>query len=302
MLLGDVAAAFESLGKATRMRPEALARAHLSARNYGSAEVAARAAVARQPGQVAPLAAEVEVLAACGKVDEARSAYRDLRKLAARADTDLPVLVRLAPIVAGWNIPDLAASTVAAAEPAGRLPLGPLGPLTWQPFRAESLAIADTEGRPWSLADHKGRNVVVLFYLGGKCPHCMQQLQEFGKQAAAFRELATDVVAVGTDPLDLARELKHNNQGVDFPMPLLPDPDFAAFRAFGVFDDFEEIPLHGTFLIDRRGDVRFQKISAEPFLDVEFLKQEVARVDRLVRPDGAGASGPTWRGGHRGLR
>ena len=41
--------------------------------------------------------------------------------------------------------------------------------------------ITDLQGKPWSLADHKGRNVVLLFFLGGKCAHCMQQLQVFGK-------------------------------------------------------------------------------------------------------------------------
>ena len=285
LLRGDLAAAFESFGKATRMRPEALARAHLAARNFGLAESWAKSAVSRQPNQVAPLAAKVEVLAGCGKLDEAKAAYRDLRKPAARADADLPVLVRLAPIVAGWNDPEMLKPVVVEPDSSPkRPPLEPLGPLTWSPFPAESLAISDTEGVPWSLADHKGRNVVVLFYLGGKCPHCMTQLRDFGKQVAEFRELGTDLVAVGTDPLALARELKHNNQGVDFPMPLLPDPDFAAFKTFGVFDDFEGMPLHGTFLIDARGDVRFQKVASEPFLDVDFLKAEAARINRLTRP------------------
>ena len=41
----DVAAAFDRFAKATEMRPEALARAHLSARNYGFAESTAKLAV-----------------------------------------------------------------------------------------------------------------------------------------------------------------------------------------------------------------------------------------------------------------
>ena len=283
LLKGDVAAAVDLFAKATRMRPEALARAHVQARNFGLAESAAKAAVSKQPGQVAPLAAEVEVLAACGKLDEAKAAYRTLRPLASRADADLPVLARLAPIVAGWNDPDLL-KPVEPTPLVGQVPLGPLGPLAWSPTRAESFTLLDTEAKPWSLADHSGRNVVVLFYLGGKCPHCMQQLQEFGKQVGAFRDLGTDVVAISTDDRERTHELKHNNQGVNFPMPLLPDPDFTLFKAYGVFDDFENIPLHGTFLIDRRGEVRFQKIAAEPFLDVDFLKGEVARVNRLTAP------------------
>ena len=37
------------------------------------------------------------------------------------------------------------------------------------------------------------------------------------------------------------------------------------------------------FLIDTEGNVRFQRISAEPFLDVEFIRAEAARVNRILK-------------------
>jgi len=107
------------------------------------------------------------------------------------------------------------------------------------PSPAEPIAMADTDGKSWNLADHKGRNVVVLFYLGGKCAHCMQQLQEFGKQIKAFEAIGTDIVAVGTDDLEAARLLKSNADGIKFPMPFLADPTLAVFRKYQAFDDFE---------------------------------------------------------------
>ena len=85
------------------MRPEALARAHLKARNFGFAEVKAREAVAKNPNQVAPLAAQVEILHACGKDKEAREAYRLLEPLARSADQDIPIFRRLAGIVEQWK-------------------------------------------------------------------------------------------------------------------------------------------------------------------------------------------------------
>ena len=88
---GEIGPAFDQFAKATSMRPEALARAHLAARNYGFAETNARQAVAKNPNQVPALAAEVEVLHACGKEQEAREAYRLLEPLARCADRDLPV-------------------------------------------------------------------------------------------------------------------------------------------------------------------------------------------------------------------
>ena len=66
-------------------------------------------------------------------------------------------------------------------------------------------------------------------------------------------------------------------------MPMIADPKLELFRRYRVHDDFEGQPLHGTFLINARGHVRFQRISADPFLDVEFIKAEAARVNRIVK-------------------
>jgi alkyl hydroperoxide reductase subunit AhpC len=111
----------------------------------------------------------------------------------------------------------------------------------------------------------------------------MQQLQEFGKEFEALRKLGVDTVAVSTDDAEATRALKNNRDGVKFPMPMLADPKLESFKRYRAYDDFESQPLHGTFLIDARSDVRFQRIAADPFLDVEFIKAEAARVDRIVK-------------------
>ena len=67
-------------------------------------------------------------------------------------------------------------------------------------------------------------------------------------------------------------------------MPMLADPKLDVFKRYRAFDDFENQPLHGTFLIDAQGNVRFQRISADPFLDVDFIKTEAARVNRMLKP------------------
>ena len=50
------------------------------------------------------------------------------------------------------------------------------------------------------------------------------------------------------------------------------------FKQYRAYDDFEKQPLHGTFLIDRAGLVRWQDISYEPFEEVEFLLKESKRL------------------------
>ena len=290
LLKGDVGPAFDRFAKATAMRPEALARAHLSARNFGFAESTAKAAAEKQPNQVPALAALVEILQINGKTKDAREAYAKLAPLARSADADLPVFRRLAKIVDGWKAdPDWTAPAVADAGPlpAGRVELPTLGPLAWSPSPAEPITLADTQGQTWNLADRRGKNVIVLFFLGGKCAHCMQQLALFGKELSAFGEKNTEIVAVGTDDAAATRALKENADGVKFPMPILADPGLSAFKAYRVYDDFEGQPLHGAILIDAEGRVRFQRVSADPFLDVDFLKTETARVSALLKAGAA---------------
>jgi peroxiredoxin len=285
---GDVGPAFERFAKAAEMRPEALARAHLTARNYGFAASSARDAVKKQPNQVPPLAAMVEILAIVGKTDEAREAYKQLAPLARSADRDTPVFRRIDSLLAswrseGWNPPAVATPTDELT--AGRVEVGTLGPLGWAPFPAEPIVGSDTTGAPWRLADHKGRPVVALFFLGGKCAHCMQQLTAFGKEYDALKKAGVDVVAISTDDAAASKALKENADGIKFPMPILSDPGLSVFKAYRASDDFEDAPLHGTFLIDANGGVRFQRISAEPFLDVEFIKTEAARVGKIVKAE-----------------
>jgi len=291
---GEIGLAFDQFAKATSMRPEALARAHLAARNYGFAETTARKAVDQNPNQVAPLAALVEILHVVGKEKEAKAAYRSLGPLARWADRDVPVFRRLETIVGQWRADKT--WTASGGQPANssgtdettinRIDLTTLGPLVWSPFAAEPFSLSDTAGASWSLAGHKGKTVLVIFILGGKCAHCMQQLQLFGKEFEAFRKLGIETVAISTDDLAAARELKNNKDGIKFPMPVLADPKLELFKLYRAFDDFESQPLHGTFLIDALGNVRYQRISADPFLDVDFIRTEAERVNRLLSRKG----------------
>src|SRR5262249_19143789 len=154
-----------------------------------------------------------EILHIVGNDKEAREAYRKLEPLAKAADRDVPVFQRLAPILAGWKDKD--ASTKPPEPGTGdatgnRIGLTPLRSLTWTPYNAEAFSKPDTDGKPWTLAEHKGKNVVVLFFLGGKCAHCMQQLQVFGKEIEALKSNNTEIVALSTDDAEATKALKEN--------------------------------------------------------------------------------------------
>ncbi|MGP0070240.1 MAG: redoxin domain-containing protein [Isosphaeraceae bacterium] len=288
---GEIGPAFDQFAKATSMRPEALARAHLAARNYGFAESTAKKGVEQNPNLVAPLAALVEILQAAGKDKDARDAYRKLMPIARWADRDLPVFRRLESVVVRWKAdknwlspPPEPASGQGSDETAiNKIDLTTLGPLGWIPSPSPAFSATDTAKKPWSLAGHKGKNVLIIFFLGGKCAHCMQQLQVFGKEYEALKKLNVETVAIGSDDAEATKVLKNNKDAIKFPMPMLADPKLELFKLYTAYDDFENQPLHGTILIDSEGNIRFQRISADPFLEVEFIKTEAERVNRIVK-------------------
>ncbi len=111
----------------------------------------------------------------------------------------------------------------------------------------------------------------------------MQQLELFGRDYRALQAMNVETIAVGSDDAEATRTLKNNSDGVKFPMPMLADPGLEHFKRFGAFDEFEDQALHGCFLIDSEGNVRYQRMSSEPFLEVEFIKAEAARVNGLLK-------------------
>jgi peroxiredoxin len=123
---------------------------------------------------------------------------------------------------------------------------------------------------------------VLVFYLGGNCEHCLRQLKALGKETLAIEALGARVLAVSGDSPERSRDLRAGPAGADLPPTLLTDPGRAVARRYGAWDEFEETPLHATFLIDRMGRVRWSRISANPFTDMDFLKGELARVNRLL--------------------
>ena len=229
--------------------------------------------------QVQPLAGLIEVAWAAEEKDTAREAFVKLRAISNRVEFASPVFDRLTPIAkelgygSDWR--------VMLPEPTdlGERPeLDSLGPFRWQPAPAPSWLLPDGNGELKSLLEYQqGKPVVVVFYLGFGCLHCAEQLQELAPRTQEFEQAGMKLIAISTDSItDLAKS--HANYEEEFPFPLLADPSLEVFKAYRAHDDFENVPLHGTYLIDSQGRIRWQDISYEPFMDVDFLLEESKRL------------------------
>ena len=229
--------------------------------------------------QVQPLAGLIEVAWTADDKDAAQEAFVKLRAISNRVEFSSPVFERLAPIAKelgygqDWRVM-LPKPTDLGEQP----DLDSLGPFRWQPAPAPSWLLPDGNGELQSLHDYQqGKPVVVVFYLGYGCLHCAEQLQALAPRTKDFEEAGLKLIAISTDNItDLAKS--HANYDEEFPFPLLANPTLEVFKAYRAHDDFENVPLHGTYLIDGRGRIRWQDISYEPFMDVDFLLEESKRL------------------------
>ena len=117
----------------------------------------------------------------------------------------------------------------------------------------------------------------MIFYLGFGCLHCAEQLQAFAPQVEEFRKAGIEIVGISTESQEQLREALVDFNG-QFAFPLLANKDLNVFKSYRVYDDFEKQPLHGTFIIDEQGLIRWQDISYEPFMDHKFVLQEAKRL------------------------
>ncbi|MEY3172577.1 MAG: putative peroxiredoxin [Planctomycetota bacterium] len=234
--------------------------------------------VKSRSGEVLPLAAQVEILAAAEQTDAAKAAFESLRKISSTIDLEAPPLRRLAPLAAAWGFPaDWRLPAEARTDIGARPDLESLGPFRWSPMSAESWTLPGVDGEPRSLSDYTGRPVVVVFYLGYGCLHCAEQLKAIAQNIQGFRDAGLEVIAISTDKQEHLKRALENLEG-GLPFPLAADPEMTVFRRYRCYDDFEKAALHGTFLVDAAGLIRWQDISFEPFMDTAFLLKESRRL------------------------
>lgn len=150
------------------------------------------------------------------------------------------------------------------------------GPLNWEPFAAPQLECLDTDGKAVRLEDFRGKNIILVFYLGDSCPHCVDQLGAINARSSDWDTENTIVLAVSS-------ATPENNKASEklgkLSMRLLSDRDHANARRFTSFDDFEEIELHSTILIDTKGRVHWKRTGGDPFTDMDFLLQTLKRMN-----------------------
>ena len=268
----------KQIGKASRISRERKSQLQFKIGNKKEAQKLASQS-AKSTNEVYPLANYVDILWKSEKEKEAIEQFKLLRKISSSIDLEHAVFQRLNPIAKKLNLPEDWRIQNKISHDVGERPsLDSLGPFRWTPSPAAQWSLTDGQGKNHSLNDYTGRPLIVVFYLGKGCAHCIEQLSAFAPEVDSFKQAGIDLIAISTDNVGGLRETFQLNKDKPFPFPLLSDTSLKVFKQYRVFDDFENQPLHGTFLIDRGGLVRWQDISYEPFTKISFLLKESKRL------------------------
>lgn len=131
--------------------------------------------------------------------------------------------------------------------------------------KAPAFSGINQDGKKISLADYKGKKLVVYFYSEAGSPTCTIESCNLRDHYTALKKNGFEVVGVSPD--DMAKQKKFEIK-YQLPFPLIADTEHRITSAYGVRDmkklfgrEYMGI-LRTTFIIDEKGVIR--KIFTKP--------------------------------------
>ena len=143
---------------------------------------------------------------------------------------------------------------------------------------APAFSLASDDGSTVSLADFRGRKVIVYFYPAAMTPGCTKQACDFTVRQDALTDAGYAVVGISPDkPEKLARFRERDALAI----PLLSDPDKSVMKAYGAFGEKKmygkvvEGVIRSTFVIDEQGKVEVAQYNVKATGHVAKLERDL---------------------------
>ena len=118
---------------------------------------------------------------------------------------------------------------------------------------APEFTLQGSDGKKHSLADYRGKQVVVLaWFPKAFTPGCTLECKSFGARKSPLKEYD---VAYFTASVDDAGTNEKFARSLDVDFPILADPDGKVARTYGVVDDRQKVARRWTFYIGADGKI-----------------------------------------------
>jgi thioredoxin-dependent peroxiredoxin len=145
--------------------------------------------------------------------------------------------------------------------------------------KAPAFTLPDADGNKVSLADYKGRRVVVYFYPAASTPGCTKQACDFRDNLQGLNEAGLDIIGISPDkPEKLARF----RDAEKLTFPLLSDPERKTLAAYGAFGEKQmygrtvQGVIRSTFVVDEKGKIETAQYNVKATGHVAKLRRDLS--------------------------
>ncbi len=152
-------------------------------------------------------------------------------------------------------------------------------PVRLQPGdKAPAFRLPDADGNTVSLADYKGRRLVVYFYPAASTPGCTKEACDFRDNLHNLNDAGIEVVGISPDKPEKLAKFR-DAEGLTF--PLLSDPDRKVLTAWGAYGAKQmygktvQGVIRSTFLVDEEGKIALAQYNVKATGHVAKLRRDL---------------------------
>lgn len=117
--------------------------------------------------------------------------------------------------------------------------------------QAPDFTLEGTDGA-FTLSDHRGEKVLLLFYPGDETTVCTKQFCSYRDNAEAFGALGVTAVGISGKDVDSKRQFTEKNA---LNVPLLADAGFAVAKAYDAYSGLVKAAKRSAIIVDEEGTI-----------------------------------------------
>jgi peroxiredoxin Q/BCP len=142
--------------------------------------------------------------------------------------------------------------------------------------KAPSFSLPDSDGNKVSLADYKGRRVIVYFYPAASTPGCTKQACGFRDNLHELSDAGLDVIGISPDKPE---KLAKFRDAEELTFPLLSDPDRKVLTAWGAYGEKQmygktvQGVIRSTFVVDEKGKIAVAQYNVKAAHTTSFIQK-----------------------------
>ncbi|ORB76134.1 thioredoxin-dependent thiol peroxidase [Mycobacterium scrofulaceum] len=147
--------------------------------------------------------------------------------------------------------------------------------------QAPAFSLPDADGKKVSLADYKGRRVIVYFYPAASTPGCTKQACDFRDNLHELGDAGLDVIGVSPDKPEKLAKFRDAEK---LTFPLLSDPERTVLTAWGAYGEKQmygktvQGVIRSTFVVDEKGKIALAQYNVKAAHTATKIKQIIAQL------------------------